>query len=291
MNSYIQDYSLLKIPHKGEFDEQGIPLFDPSVMRWDGGMCYHPTVVIQYALACWESRDNGYFESFVRCAKWVLDNALEGPHQSKVWYIPFPTRAPKTEAPWISALKQTQAISILLRYNTIVENSEIMNCIRAATIPLRKLLSDEGLLYQANGETFFEEAGDLHILNGCSTSLFGITEYLEFNGDPEMESILTEVVKTVECWLPDYDTGYWSRYSKRLRFNLADLHYHHLHVQQLKVLGFKLGSVIFLDYARKWHGYSLSPKNVLRFQVSRFFGLNFMRVLSIFRFNNLKYRS
>ena len=290
MSGYIQDYSISKIPYFGTFDFFGIPLFDPAALGWNGNKCYHPTVIIQYALACWERRDNGYIEDFLKCAKWVFENGAEGPNGAVVWYIPFPIRTPKIDAPWISALTQSQAISVLLRYNELKPNPELVNTARAAIVPMMCTIDEGGLLYIHGEDYFFEEAGSIHILNGCLTSIFGISEYLDYENDDEVASVVNKVVSTVEKWLSYYDTGYWSRYSKNLRFNLADLHYHHVHYAQLNTLGFKLGSDIFLEYARKWKQYSLSPRKVFRFQLSRFFSLNMMRVLTVFKLDNLKFR-
>lgn len=289
--TYIQDYSINKIPYSGVFDSEGIPLFDPKSMGWQGELCYHPTVVVQYGLACWERRNHGYGNSFKLCAEWLLNHADIFKGDGMVWYIPFSIRTPKVEAPWISALTQAQAISLLLRYRNLYPSDELELCIHGAAKSMLIPHENGGLLFEnAKGEFFFEEASDIHILNGCLTSLFGLVEYLNVFDDENIAKIVKRVTKTVETWMSDYDTGFWSRYSKNLRFNLADLHYHQLHIQQLNTLGFLLGNNVFLGFARKWKRYSLSPLNVQMFIICRFLGLNTMRLLTLLRLNKLKFR-
>ena len=49
---YMVDYSTRKIPARfGSLDDKGIPLFEPQRSRRRGPPIYHPTVIIQYALA------------------------------------------------------------------------------------------------------------------------------------------------------------------------------------------------------------------------------------------------
>lgn len=292
MKYALQDYSLKKLPFKGKSDASGIPQFDPSSMGWEGTWCYHPTVVIQYALACYERRENGYEQDFLNCSKWILNN-IESYNSGELysWSIPFPIRTPKIPAPWYSALTQSQGISVLLRYWQITGDIEVKEALEKLVIPLITPVRNGGMLYHDNEDnTFLEEAAEIHILNGCLTALYGLYEYNCLFPNENVALAVSQVKKTVECWLPKYDSGYWSRYSLGLRFNLADMHYHLLHINQLNELGFRLDSEIFLNYARKWSAYTTDGGNLIRSMISRFFVLNFSRMLTILKLNKFKYR-
>lgn len=293
---YIQDYSLKKLPHQlGSFDVHGIPLYDPSNMGLGKQLCYHPTVIIQYALACYEKRglEQKYDQQFLNAALWLEQHTEEiGKTGMLGWAIPFSIRTPKIEAPWFSALTQAQGISILIRLYEVEQRAETLDTLKLLIQPLLTDIADGGMLYQDDrGNAFFEEAGNIHILNGCLTSLYGLQEYLSIERDDQIIKVCRDVQKTVEKWLPEFDTGYWSKYSIGLRFNLSDLHYHELHVKQLNELGFSLQSPVFLHYARKWNGYLGSKRTLLKYILRRWVITNIGRTITVLGLNTFKFKN
>ena len=80
---------------------------------------YHPVVIIQYALAHFDLSLSGNLDSenvFMRCARWLEDNAVEERNQRfLVWPYTYPLRTPPVPAPWISGMAQGQALSVLAR--------------------------------------------------------------------------------------------------------------------------------------------------------------------------------
>ena len=168
MNStrkYIQDYTLKKLPHQlGTFDSQGIPLYDPANMGLGKQLCYHPTVIIQYALACYENRDleQKYDHQFLSAALWLEQHTEEiGKTGMFGWAIPFSIRTPKIEAPWFSALTQSQGISVLIRLDEVEKRAETLDTLTLLIQPLLTDFAHGGMLYQDDqGNSFFEEAGN-----------------------------------------------------------------------------------------------------------------------------------
>ena len=293
---YIQDYSLKKIPHQlGTFDEKGIPLYDPSNMGIDKPLCYHPTVIIQYALACFEKieLDQNYYHKFLNAAQWLEQHTDEiGKTDMIGWSIPFSIRTPKLDAPWFSALTQSQGISVLIRFYELEKKKDTLDLLKLLVQPLITDLSAGGMLYRDGlGNTFFEEAGEIHILNGCLSCLYGLQEFLMLEKDEKVAKVCKDVQYTVEKWLPEFDTGFWSKYSVGLRFNISDLHYHHLHINQLNELGFILHSHVFLEYARKWNGYLNSNRTLLKFIFGRWLSINVGRALTVLYLNKFKFKN
>lgn len=293
---YLQDYSLKKIPHIiGSFDRDGVPMYNPSNMGLEIKLCYHPTVIIQYALACYEKMvyDNNLQTSFLQCAKWLEGNTVFiGDTRMLSWSIPFSIRTPKIEAPWFSALTQSQGISVLIRLYELEKRDETLDTLKVLVQPLLTDIAYGGMLYRDNyGNSFFEEAGNIHILNGCLTCLYGLQEFLSIDKNEQVLEVCKDVQNTIEKWLPDFDTGYWSKYSIGLRFNMSDLHYHQLHVKQLNELGFILKSSIFLSYARKWSMYLSSNQTLLKFIIGRWFITNVGRGLTVLRLSKFKFKN
>lgn len=296
IKTYLQDYSLTKLPHQlGTFDAQGIPLYDPSNMGLGKQMCYHPTVIIQYALACYEKRhcEQKYDQQFLKAALWLEHNTEEiGRTGMLGWAIPFSIRTPKIEAPWFSALTQAQGISVLIRLYETEKRPETLDTLKMLIEPLLTDIASGGMLYQDNqGNSFFEEAGNIHILNGCLTCLYSLQEFLSIERDERLIQVCGKVQRTLEKWLPEFDTGYWSKYSVGLRFNVSDLHYHQLHIKQLNELGFSLQSQVFLKYARKWHGYLGNNRTILKFILKRWVITNIGRTLTVLGLNKFKFKN
>lgn len=292
---YIQDYSLKKLPHQlGSFDDSGIPLYDPSNMGLEKQLCYHPTVIIQYALACFEKieLDEEYHHQFLRVAFWLEQHTEEiGKTGMLGWSIPFGIRTPKIEAPWFSALTQSQGVSVLIRLYELEKRKETLDILKAVVKPLVIDIAHGGMLYRDDyGNSFFEEAGKIHILNGCLSCLYGLQEFLSIEKDEQVLKVCKDVQNTIERWLPNFDTGYWSMYSIGIRFNISDLHYHQLHIKQLNELGFILQSPIFLKYSRKWNSYLSNNLSLLKYIIGYFFIANIGRALTLLHLKKFKFK-
>lgn len=285
---YLQDYSLRKLPLKTKTDEFGIPLFEGSQFGYKKTV-YHPTVICQYALACYERKNNGFFEEFMKCSKWLLNNAKIIQNKPGLhWPIPFPLNSPKLDEGWSSALTQAQAISVLLRFYDISKDQKTKIVLDEAIKPLITDIKEGGLLFKKGSFIFLEEAGVIHILNGCLTSLYSLIEYNQLFFSAEVNKVIMGITMTLEKHLKDFDTKSWSKYSLGLRLNHSDLHYHNLHIKQLNEIGFILDNKVFLEYARKWQEY-LDNQNILIFSlIKRKFYLTISRILTILKLSFLK---
>jgi len=278
LGNYIEDYTQTKIPSPyGPLDENGIPLFAlkfvrSKLTRSNGDLIYHPIVIIQYGLAhhtLWQSGDPSAEETFFACAQWLETNADWEPQGRFVaWYYPYSVTLPKIDAPWISGMAQGQAISLLLRAYQYTDSTSTMRIVKQAAQSFLYEVCDGGILSSmASGYTFIEEYAarpEIHVLNGCLFGLLGLFEYLKIFPDSQLQATMESCLLGIEEALPCYDLDWWSLYSLGLRWNIANFHYHHVHVFLLSYLGECLDSSLFLEYARRWRRYEHTRKNRLR---------------------------
>lgn len=298
IEKYFNDYENRKIPPPhGPLDYQGIPMFDTDKVGINQGICYHPTVVIQYGLAkfniwCIHQQDTDYHD-FVKCCEWLIDNISElNKNGALGWKIMFPVSRLLIDGAWISGLTQAQGLSLLLRYyqykNTEEATSNLIKKIaQSFTIPVKQggVLSDMG-----DDEFFLQEAKTYRILNGCLSALVGLYEYLSLFDDVKIEAIFNGTIKYLEKHLHHYDLGFWSLYSTGIAFNIADNHYHNTHIVQLKYLGNALNSTSFLKSAEKWEQYQNQKSNQLKCKLYRLIFWNMTRVFSVLKWHRLKFK-
>ncbi len=297
--SYIVNYARTKIPPQyGPLDKKGIPLFNLKYVRLRGNPVYHPTAIIQYGLAhhtLYQNGDAAAEEIFLKCAGWLEDNATWEPRKRFLaWYYPYRLRMPAISPPWISGMAQGQALSLLLRAYQQTASPQTAEVAWQAAKSFLYELQDGGILTQTTGGNMFVEelasAPAIHILNGCLYSLVGLYEYLSIFPDTQLQGVLRSCVSGIEEVLPNFDLGWWSRYSLGLHWNTASFHYHDVHISLLTYLGNILDLEIFRDYAFRWDGYRQSLVNHLRRRSIGFTENNWSRFLGVVKLNHLRYR-
>jgi hypothetical protein len=299
LGKYITDYTTSKIPHTlGPLDSKDVPLFDPRHFRLTAPPVYHPVVIMQHALAHSDLMLDGHSASektFMRCARWVEDNAIVEPeNRFLVWRYTFPIRTPRVRPGWISGMAQGQGLSVLARSFLITRSSKTADIAQRAAQSFLYAVGDGGVVTkQADGTCFIEEIAaprSLHILNGCLYGLFGLVEHLRLFPDSRLQLVLEACTEGINHLLPSFDTGYWSRYSLGIRWNLASIYYHTTHIRQLRHLGKLLDNRLFLHRADLWEGYTKSKTNRSRYRATEFVEVNANRAMTILRLDLLKYK-
>jgi hypothetical protein len=298
LGKYWSDLEFRKIPYRGPLDDAGIPLLYLRRHRRGDPPIYHPVAILQYALAHYNLALSGNAAAeavFMRCARWVEENAVEEPrHRFLVWPYGFPLRTPPVRPPWISGMAQGEALSVLARAFLRTGSSRTADVARQAAQVFLYTISDGGVITRAaDGRCFIEEIASppaLHILNGCLTGVFGLYEHLCLFPDAKLQAVLEAVIEGVAHWLPAFDTGYWSRYSLGVRWHLADAHYHKTHIHQLRYLGGLFSRPVFLSRADQWQEYERSRFNRARQRMTKALELHGNRGMTVLRLNGLKYR-
>ena len=114
----IRDYYVDTRPkcwYPGIVDEEGIPL-----VEIDGKTYYSPVTIAQYALGNFDmytdTNEEKYINVVKKCADWFVENTINIKEDIFGLAIEWDNQIYNLPKPWISALAQGQAISVLARY-------------------------------------------------------------------------------------------------------------------------------------------------------------------------------
>ena len=116
LGKYYLDFKK-KYFYPGTISEKGIPLYKFNGETKD---CFHPTVICNYAMAIhsmmfmMEYTDKLLNEQFLIQADWLVENQ-QNLVNGAGWYLKFEVPEYSLNAPWISALTQGEAMSVLCR--------------------------------------------------------------------------------------------------------------------------------------------------------------------------------
>jgi hypothetical protein len=111
------------------------------------------------------------------------------------------------------------------------------------------------------GNKFYEEIPSQpphHILNGHIFALFGLHDYYRATGESRARELFEHGIDAVRNRLPDYDTGFWSKYSLnpvsnwRTHWNIAAPIYQQVHIDQLGFLFRITHDPLFEQWAARW---------------------------------------
>jgi heparosan-N-sulfate-glucuronate 5-epimerase len=245
--------------HEGRYyspmDDHGIPM-----SYWYSQPVYSPTRIADYALAHYNSwitnGSEASWRNFSRMVEWFA-RSPDG-----LW--PFRFDTPYCKGPWLSAMAQGQAISVLIRAYNHTSLSSFLRLAQLATDPLHKYQDSGGVRSKLNGGDFLEEyphAKRIHTLNGFLYALIGLID-LKLHDDKLVASIgLDQLVDTLCDNIGLYDSGYWSKYdlsSTHGLCNISSVHYHALHITQLRYIGTMLNVPMLLSTAQRWKHYQRS---------------------------------
>ncbi len=249
----------------GEFeifprDPQGIPMVHyPHLQRH----VYNPITIAQYGLhqASLFGRTNMSKPGAEarRMADWLVENLAVWRRDLAAWVFHFdlPFYGPKR--PWISALAQGQAISLLLRANQIRCNEAYEEACQRAVRVFYHTIPQGGVVRNFPDDAMaFEEyptAEPSLVLNGMLFALLGLHDHAEYFNDARAKTCFKAGVLGVKKNLHLYDTGYWNLYDLHRSRRLASPMYVDIHVRLLKIFANLTGDEVFADTARKWQGY------------------------------------
>lgn len=228
-----------------------------------------PAALAQLGLGWWELTLRGVDAAASQFAR-VCDR-LEGTakHVGTAALWPYRVRVAKYELPpeWISALAQGQAASVFVRAYVAGGEERHAELARAAIEPLLRGGADSVRARTVDGIVLEEcpTRPPSAILNGWIYAAWGLRDVAIGLGSDEARSAYEETVQCLRSVLPQYDMGWWSRYSlypHRLP-DLAKLFYHRLHVEQLRVLDRLTADTFFASVAARWQTYD-TPAHRLR---------------------------
>jgi hypothetical protein len=260
------------------------------------GIQYNPVSISQYALGVFEvfidKNTAKEREVFLRQARWLVDNIKISQDGYGVWHYNFnPKGMSDVKAPWVSAMAQGQALSVLLRAHQITGEDIYIDTARLGLNAFNYNIRNGGVKRLDEKSVFYEEVPseqNVHILNGFIYSMLGIYDFYRVTREKEALALFNAGIHTLINNLNRYDTGYWSKYSfykvrdlAHMTDPLANMHYHNVHISQLKVLHAITGEDTFIDYAHRWSEYQL--KFVCKLK-------HFVRSKILFRFQRVVFK-
>jgi hypothetical protein len=188
----------------------------------------------------------------VPCTVWQYD--FEAP-----FYAPHPV-------PWISALAQGEAMSVLLRAYELTREKKYRDAAQEALNVFGIPMEAGGIRsLDSQGHVYFEEypfPNKAHkVLNGFIYALLGLYDCWRATGNPIAKQYFDEGLHTLraEGILQRYDLGFWTSYDQRPDKDVC-FKYNSIHVRQLEVLYRISGDVYFLKISQQWKRYNLEHR-------------------------------
>jgi hypothetical protein len=269
----IDMWPLLSLP-LGPLDEAGVPYY--ALNDLPNG--YYATVIAQYALAQWnaylKTGDEESKKAFMTQAEWLVAHESHVSHDAGGWPFPLPSRDYFAAAPWLSALIQGNAISVLVRAYILTEEDIFLQVARRAIRTFELDIHNGGVSAQMNnGGIFFEEVAAYpaaHILNGYIFSLFGLYDYVSVTNDTQIARLIDRSLATMHDVIDAYDLGYWSSYDLFYK-SPAPRFYHDQHSVLLLALSRYSGCEHCRMLSAKWAEYQTHLSCRLRYFIMRSF--------------------
>jgi heparosan-N-sulfate-glucuronate 5-epimerase len=173
-------------------------------------------------------------------------------------------------APWISAMAQGEAASLLVRLSQETGDGRFAEAARRALRPLSASQVHGGVQALLGGKPFLEEyptQTPSFVLNGGIFALWGCRDVGVGLGDPEALRLFAAGVEALAENIDRWDTGYWSRYDlfpHPFLPNVASGAYHGLHITQLRAMQAVAPRLELAEAISRFENYERSRLNRMR---------------------------
>jgi heparosan-N-sulfate-glucuronate 5-epimerase len=191
----------------------------------------------------------------------VATQQPEGSDAEGGWYHEFSfAHRSDLRPPWLSAMAQGQAASLLLRVYVETGREELADAALLAMRPFDRLV-ERGGVTSVIGESLFAEeyptTPSSHVLNGAVFALWGVRDVAETLDDAAVRRLHDDLLGGLIATLPRFDLGSWSRYDlyPKPPVNISSSFYHHLHISQLEALASLYGDSVFSALADRFVSY------------------------------------
>jgi hypothetical protein len=242
LDGYPNDLSAKTRAASGPVNEVGVPLCDFGA----AGYRLHPVTACQVALGWHErwltERDSAHLARFFAIADWLVEHQRPWAGGG-AWPIDVAYRAyGGLRAPWVSALVQGQALSVLARaWRRGERTGRVRRAMEAAFAPFERDVAVGGVRAHDRDGVAYEEyptARPSIVLNGMVSALWGLHDLALALGDGAVRRAFDDGVAALARRLERYDLGFWSRYDlfPSAVPNIASPYYHREHVAQLEAL-------------------------------------------------------
>ena len=196
----------------------------------------------QWGLGCLERHALGDGDEWLEAALWAGRHLadIENEKGELPQLAPFPHTF-RLDPPWLSALGQGEAASLLVRLHAITGEVGLADAALGALEPMRVRTADGGAMDLLDGRPFPEEyptTPPSFVLNGGIFALWGFLDVALGLGDEQARADFDAGVETLAANIHRWDNGWWSLYDLRTHpiRNVASPAYHALHITQLEAM-------------------------------------------------------
>jgi hypothetical protein len=199
----------------------------------------------------------GMGEALYRYAIWREHDGLRFP----VWEYNFTWNSGGVTvlAPWISS--QAQGYGIILFTELFVRTGDPVWRTRAyEVLNSYKVLWDDGgvmLPDTTHGYWWEEFHPSVFIWNGAAQAALAVGELWLATGDPDVKFLFDKGIEAMKYYTPEFDTGYWTLYSRMQWYNTVA--YHQSHIRIMDALYTVSQDPYFLEVADRWRTYVPPP--------------------------------
>jgi len=217
-------------------DEKNIPMAEHNGVNY-----YNPVTISQYGAHLFshylETQNDETIQVFFNNADWLVNNLTK---KEGVWAYEYPIDYPYfwATAPWISAMAQGLALTVLYQAYYLSKDTEYLNV-------AEKILTSFDYNVEEGGVTriidekylWYEEYAGEHpslVLNGKIFALAAIHYYAALTKSSKASDIYKKGEEALIYMLENYDRKYWSFYDNRIGGGtIAKSEYHMIHIDQL----------------------------------------------------------
>jgi hypothetical protein len=194
-----------------------------------------------------------------RQVEWLIHDGIEWRADVPVWPHAYGFERYGLAPPWVSALTQGQAISLLLRAAERFDEPEYARIAGAAA---RAMLRDDLPFAWRGAPGFFLEefpgTPHPHALNGCLIAWLGLWDWVRVTGDARARAVCLEFLEAVSRQMPAYERGDWTRYD-RLQRRPTSPAYQELHAALAEALAAVSKDPDWAARAQRWRRAAESP--------------------------------
>ncbi len=260
----VNSHSSIIPPKKYSIIESDIPLtYYGNVDGLDLGYQIAPHNVAMKSLEAFYEYHNTGEESYKKrglyLADWLIENATyRGDSAFVVWTYDYQWPPYGLKEGWTGSLNQATIIKALSfaylyskdeKYKQMIDKSLNAFEVDIKDGGLRIIREDNGSYYVWYPE--YAKENPPYVLNGFITVIIRLREYYLVTTDKKAEKLYLEGLISLEHYLPEYDAGNKRSYYDTIG-NIANDHYHEMHVAQLDSLYQYTKNPIFKEYREKW---------------------------------------
>ena len=214
------------------FDNQGYAAYKQGDRFY-----FHPVTVSQFALQNWDAwlttQKKERLNDFIKHADLLIEKQRVTDEGFGVWFYEFDFPSANQKAPWISAMAQGQAMSVLLRAWQVTKDNKYLNAAEKALRSFNFSEKEGGVCSRKRDLVYYEEypsvskgkniltskkiIGDsIHTLNGFIFALFGLYDFFLIADSNEAKKLFDDGIRTLKDDLHSFDLGFASAYDQNI---------------------------------------------------------------------------